>query len=136
MVQVLWKIFAVMTIAATFGGMAITQSEPASFWKSLNTTITIISCGAIFGYAFKKQLLPKQFATAFSWIFSAYVVWISAQSISNLYSYYAEGKASAAIAITAFSFLGILNFLEWLAVWRYGNSPDVRDSMQDMAKPE
>lgn len=136
MYRILWKIFAVMTIAATFGGFAMTRSEPASFWKSLESAISIVSCAAIFGYAFSKQILPKQLASGFAWIFSAYIVWINAQSMINLYSDYTVGKSSATIAVAAYAVLSALNFLEWLSVWRYANGTGGRAPMHDMAKPQ
>ncbi|MDR6754855.1 drug/metabolite transporter (DMT)-like permease [Mycoplana sp. BE70] len=117
----MWKFFSVLTIVMTFYGVSLTNDEPVTFEKIIGNGMALLSCYVIFGYAFKKNVLPRKTAKTFAWLFSGYLIVTNLVFIARLYEKYSTADTPLWAAVVAFVIGAGINYIEWLAVWRYGN---------------
>lgn len=118
-----WKIFAIITLLGTIGGVFVRQSEPHTLLRELHIVMAIISCAIIYSYAFKYPMKARNVARAFAQLFSVYSIWSLALSLVGLQDAHMEGRTTFSTTVVVMAFICIQSFLEWLAVWRYGQDP-------------
>lgn len=115
-----WKIFAIVTVLATLGSVAAARLEPQGILHDLDVVMGIISSSIVAAYAFKSPMKARNVAKGFAWVFSAYSIWTVASSLVSLQASYMEGRTSPSTYILVMVVVCLQTFLEWLAVWRYG----------------
>ncbi len=116
----MWKAFSVFIIVMSIYGL-ILRENPATVEYVVHSVMTVFSAVVIFGYAFDKNVLPRKTAQIFAWVFSGYLIISNLVFIARLYEKLSVADISLGTAIGAFVISAGINFIEWLAVWRYGN---------------
>jgi hypothetical protein len=117
----MWKAFSIVTIIMTIYGLILMKGDAATFENAVGSGMAVFSCLVIFGYAFNKTVLPRKTAKTFSWLFSGYLIVSNLVFIARLYERYSAADTPLWAAVGAFMIGASINFIEWVAVWRYGN---------------
>lgn len=118
-----WKMFAILTLLATILSVFTGLTTPQGFLGDMEILMGIMSCSIIFSYAFKYPTKARNVAKAFAWIFSIYAIWAVASSLVGLQDTFLDGNTPPSATVFAAAFVIGQTFLEWLAIWRYGQDP-------------
>jgi hypothetical protein len=122
-----WKAFAILNAALVlstlFGPRAGTYYGPFAI---VSIAISIPAAAGLLLYAFNKDpyafdrdMPPRPFWMAFSWVFAAYSFGMLKLAIDNWVIQFARGKLSLLAIFGAFAVLAAWHFFTWLAVRRY-----------------
>ena len=130
-----WKIFAIITLLGTIGSVVVRQAEPHTLLRDLHVVMAIISCAITYSYAFKYPMKARNVARAFAQLFSVYSIWSLLLSFVRLQGAYMEGRTTSSATALVMAFICIQSFLEWLAVWRYGQDPAFDGAKGDGTPP-
>ncbi|MBW8284789.1 MAG: hypothetical protein K0M55_14420 [Rhizobium sp.] len=130
-----WKIFAIITLLGMIGSVFVRQSEPHTLLRELHIVMAIISCAIIYSYAFKYPMKARNVARAFAQLFSVYSIWSLALSLVSVQDAHMEGRTTFSATVLVMAFICVQSFLEWLAVWRYGQDPAFAGAKADGTPP-